>query len=297
MTQTQETEKKFNIVATKKLERTEFEIEAEIAAGFLERLFKEVLKEISQTAEIAGFRAGKAPEHIVLNHFGEINILEKAARRALDEIYPELVAESRVRAIGVPAIAITKLARGNPLGFRARTATMPEIVLGDYKKIAGGVKRKMPENTAAGETANEEKQRASRDIRRGEIAEKILESAKFEVPDFFIESELEAMIKRFEYDVSRSGMTLDAYLTGVKKTLDDVRREWRPSAEKKARLELILAHIARTENILPDEERVKKEVEHIMQHHKDADRFQARQYIEHVLKNEAVFDFLEKQAD
>ena len=350
----------------KKLERSEVEIEAEIPAEILEQKFKKVLKNAVASAEIQGFRAGKAPEQIVLKNLGELNILERAAREALDEAYPHIVNGLNIRAIGAPTIAVTKLARGNPLGFRARTAVMPEVLLGDYKKIASEVKIKNADEAKvpadekevdrviedmrkalAGHTHHEhghghdnhsdgeqnkphihelpevndefaakfgnfksvdelrkniaeslmtEKERASRDARRAEIAEKILASATIEVPEFFIESELESMIKRFENDVTRSGMTLEAYLSGVKKTLDDVKKEWRSSAEKKARLELVLAHIARTEDIKPDEERVKKEVDHIVAAHKDADRFQARQYIEHILKNEAVFDFLEKQA-
>ncbi len=338
-----EAEKKFTVIATKKLERSEFEIDAEINADVLERLFKETLKNLSQTAEIAGFRAGKAPENVILSNFGEINILEKAARKALDEVYPEIVAESGVRAIGTPTIAITKLARGNPLGFRARTATMPEIVLGDYKKmpdlkigkdgdpvtedeIEKAIKEIQKADADADGTATlpevndefvarvgnckdvaefrkrvaqsltAEKKRVTRDIRRAKIAEHLITIAKMEVPDFFVEAELESMIKRFEHDVVGSGMSLEKYLSSVKKTLDEIKTEWRPSALKKARTELILAHIARAENITPDEERVKKEVDHIVAEHKDADRFQARQYIEHILKNEAVFDFLEKQA-
>lgn len=304
--------KKYSHLATKKLERSEFEIEAEINADVFERFFEDALKNLVKTAEIPGFRAGKAPEQVVIKNFGEMSILERAARDALDEIYPEIIGDIGIRAIGLPTIAVTKIARGNPLGFRARTAIMPEVTIGDYKKIAREVvekrnkkdveKKKVvdnkTENTDGAENLTDEtdeKARAAKDARRAEIAEKILESAKIEVPDFFIESELQSMINRFEHDVMHAGLKLDAYLAQAKKTLDDLRKEWRPSAEKKAKLELALAHIARAENIKADEERVKKEVDGIISLHKTADRFQARQFVEHVLKNEAVFEFLENQ--
>ena len=44
--------------------------------------------------------------------------------------------DEKIDAISRPEISITKLARKNPLGFKIKTATMPEMALPDYKKIA-----------------------------------------------------------------------------------------------------------------------------------------------------------------
>jgi len=341
-------EKRYIKAEVKKLEHSEIEIEAEISAETLEHFFALALKNAVITAEIDGFRAGKAPENIVLKHIGEINILERAARQALDEVYPEILDDLNIHAIGTPTIAVTKIARGNPLGIRSRTAVMPEVELEDYKKIASETKTKkdgdddkpvtkeeidaviedmrkatggigtessptLPEvddefaskfgdfknvkelRDNIAENISLEKKRILRDSHRAEIADRLISAAKIDVPEILIESELDGMVKRFENDVQRSGLKLEDYLSQMKKSFEDIRKEWRPGAEKKTRLELILSHIARTENIKPDEERVKKEVENILSHHKDADRFQARLYIEHVLKNDAVFDFLVNQ--
>ena len=55
---------------------------------------------------------------------------------ALSEYYPKILEENKIDAISRPEISITKLARKNPLGFKIKTATMPEMKLPDYKQIA-----------------------------------------------------------------------------------------------------------------------------------------------------------------
>lgn len=157
---------------------------------------------------------------------------------------------------------------------------------GDYKDVA---------DFRAKATANliEHKKRDVREKRRGAIAEKLISEAKFDVPEVFIESELDTMIGQFKADIARNGLTFDAYLASIKKTEDDIKKEWRESAERRARLELILKYIAQTEKISPDEAEVKKEVDHIMAHHKKAERFTVRMYVENTMKNKMVLDFLE----
>jgi hypothetical protein len=47
--------------------------------------------------------------------------------------------------------------------------------------------------------------------------------------------------------------------------------------------------------LTPDDAEVKKEMEHIIEHYGDADRFRVRMYVETFLTNELVFKFLEEQ--
>ena len=77
--------------------------------------------------------------------------------------------------------------------------------------------------------------------------------------------------------------------------IEDIRKEWTPHAEKKAKLQLILNAIAKEEKIAPAPEEIEAEVNHIVEHYKDADRERAYVYADTVLTNEKVFEFLESQ--
>ncbi len=119
-----------------KLPKSEVEIEGELEADIFESYFSKALKKIGENIELPGFRKGKAPESVLLSNIKEAHILEEMAEMALSEHYPKIIAEEKIDAIGRPDIAITKLARKNPLGFKVKVAVLPEIKLADYKKLA-----------------------------------------------------------------------------------------------------------------------------------------------------------------
>lgn len=160
--------------------------------------------------------------------------------------------------------------------------------LGDYKDIAD-FKEKVKENLRLQKIhKNKEKKRIA-------IAEELIKAGKTELPELFVEDELTTLVNRFKADVAATGLQYADYLKHIKKTEEDIRKEWRPDAEKKAMLQIIISKIAKEEHIHPSEEEIKKEVDHILAHHKDADRFRARMYVEQILTNEKVLQFLEGQ--
>lgn len=132
--------------------------------------------------------------------------------------------------------------------------------------------------------------------RRIAMADTIIETAVMDLPRILVEKETDRIEAQFKDDISRMNVNLDDYLKSAKKTLDDLRKEWSPHAEKKAKLQLALNKIAAAEKIRAEEKEIEAEVAHILEHYKDADREQARIYATGVLSNEKVFQFLEKLA-
>jgi len=124
-------------IEIKKLPDSEIEITGEISAETFEGTWDEAVKNISQKVKLDGFRPGSVvPEKVLADKVGEIEILEEAAQISMKKAYPEILIKHKIEAIGEPEIVITKLARKNPLGFKIKTAVIPEISLPDYKKIA-----------------------------------------------------------------------------------------------------------------------------------------------------------------
>ncbi len=120
----------------KDLGGSEVELCAALPANVLDKAYKDALKKLGEKAKIKGFRPGHVPEDVLLKEYGEGYVLENAAQEALSTVYPEIVTNEKILAIGQPQIEIKKLALGNPLEFTAKTAVMPEIKLPDYAKIA-----------------------------------------------------------------------------------------------------------------------------------------------------------------
>jgi FKBP-type peptidyl-prolyl cis-trans isomerase (trigger factor) len=124
----------------KKLPGSEMEISGEIEADVFESFRNNAVKELSTEVKIDGFRPGNAPEKVLIEKVGESVLLETMAELALQKEYQKILEENKIFAIGRPQITITKMAKNNPLGFKIKTAVVPETTLPDYKKIASGIK-------------------------------------------------------------------------------------------------------------------------------------------------------------
>jgi trigger factor len=347
-----------------KLPNSEVEIEGEIDAELFESYFTKALKKIGETLKLDGFRQGKIPEGVLLSKIPEISILEEMAEMALAENYPKIIADEKLDAISRPEISITKLARKNPLGFKIKTAIMPEIKLPDYKVIAKKVtgeitdaeknivvtdedmestitdirKSRAPKVNIAehehkeGEVHPEpelpqeipelndafvqalgpfkdvedfkiklkeniklEKENHQKEKTRLKIIEKIIDESVLDLPQILIDIELDKILYRMESDITQMGLKFEDYLKHLNKTKEDLRKDFKVDAEKKAKLALILNEIAKEEKITADPEKVAMEVAAILEQYKDADPERAQMHAENVLTNEKIFQFLESQ--
>ncbi len=334
-------------------------VEIEVPADSLESHREAAIKYISKDLEIKGFRKGMAPRKMVEDAIGEMHILEEMAHRAIIDILPTIIDAEKIDALTQPKIAVTKIAKGNPLVFKAEFILMPEITLTDYKKIAKSIKpesdvkvtdkelndyidyvrksrgeaehmrKKTSADTAEREAALElkeapipelndefvktlgefknvdefkkvlsdnmqaEKEKKAIQKRRMEIVEKIIEESKIELPDAMIDDELHQMMHQFSDELAAAKIGVDDYLKEIKKTKEDMLKEWRPDAVKRVKMNLIIPKIALEEKIEADKEKVKHEAAHLRSHHKDISEERAEAYVTYMLRNDAVFSFLE----
>jgi trigger factor len=140
-----------------------------------------------------------------------------------------------------------------------------------------------------------EKETRVREKKRAAMLERIVEKATIPLPKILTDGELEKMVGQFKDDIARAGVSFDAYLARIKKTEEDLRKEWRPDAEKRARIQLSLNEIAKEEKLSPASEDVDRDVAHLREHYKTADPDHIRVYVMTILTNEKVLAFLESQ--
>lgn len=383
-----------------KLPKSEIEIEGEIEADVFETYFNKALKKIGENLKIDGFRKGKVPENVLLSKIPEAQILGEMAEMALGKHYPKILEENKIDAISRPKISITKLARKNPLGFKIKTAIMPEMELPDYKKIAQKTLSEVTDKDKNTEVTEKEVEDTIMDIRKSrapkkhikeeaekhihkegekhdhkhkneetkinetespgkkaltsegvgvptsddnqnvgklpefnddfvktlgpfkdikdfkeklkeniklekknqvkektrlKIIEKIIDDSKIEIPEILIEVELDKILYKMQSDITQMGLKFEDYLKHLNKKVEDLRKEFRTDAEKKAKFSLVLDKISKDEKITADPEQVSKEVNAILEHYKDAAPERAKMHAENVLTNEKVFQFLETQ--
>ena len=132
--------------------------------------------------------------------------------------------------------------------------------------------------------------------------EKIMEKSKFEeIPEMLIESESHKMMHELENDVQKQGMKFDDYLTSLKKSKEDLQREFRPNAEKRIKTALIIRKIAEAENIKVADDELKKELAKQLEQYKNNPEVtkqinteEYRDYLRNIMASQKVFEFLER---
>lgn len=128
---------------------------------------------------------------------------------------------------------------------------------------------------------------------RADITDGIIAKTEMTLPQILIDSEINQMFAQMEEDLERANLKMDDYLTHIKKTKEELIKEWTPAAETRAKLQLILNEIAKAEKISPDIDKVNEQTKELMERFKDADEYRVRLYVASVLLNEAVMKSLE----
>ncbi len=217
----------------------------------------------------------------------KIEITDKELTGAIDEIHKQYgkKAEGASGAEKSAATAAVKSAEDAPLQPLDDAFVQ---TLGEFKDVAD-FKAKLKENML------KEKEYRAKEKKRLQIGENIVMEMKAELPEVLVSSELGKMWGEFEHNISRMGLKIEDYLKHIKKTRDELSKEWRKDAEKRVSLQIALNRIVIEEKLMPTDEEVAKELQTIISQYKDADPQRARAYVEMVLGNEKAFRFLEEQ--
>ncbi len=363
---------KYKIIDSKNLADSEVEIECEIDADSVACHRAKAVAKIQKDINLPGFRPGHVPEAILVKQVGELALYNEMAELAINEVFPDVLAQNKTNFITMPQIQITKLAEKNPVQFKIIGPVMPEIKLANYKKIAQAESKTKAEpfeatekeldetieeirknyalknhhahqdNGRAGthptppagsdgacaekcdhdnlplpevneewvkklgafttvddfknrikEGIKKEKEFKAKDKKRMTIVEKIMADTKVTMPKILVENELRKMHAQFEDDIARAGLKVEDYLKHLKKTPEDLKKDWTPDAEKRAKVQLIITKIALDEKIEADPEVVKREVENLLKTYKGTTEDRTKAYVEMMLTNEKVFEYLE----
>lgn len=163
----------------------------------------------------------------------------------------------------------------------------------DFVKTLGEFKTVEEFKTKLKENMSEEKKTRSVETTRIKIIEAIIEKVEGDMPEPLVEQEVERMLGKFKHDIEQFKMQPDEYLAQIKKTEDDLKKEWRTDAVKRVKMNLILPKIAEAEEIKIEEKEIDEELKLLKEHDPKINEIHARSYIENVLTNEKVFKMLE----
>lgn len=317
----------FNI---KSLPDSRVEIAAEVPADEFNLFFHEALLHAQRDLELPGFRKGMVPEKTVLEHVGQEHIMVAAAERAIAKHWPQIIKEADIEPIGRPEVSITKIAKDNPLGFKLTVSVLQKFTLPDYKAIAHDIAQKplivdvtdeevqkafeyvkqnnkeLPADTddaklksSIHENFKFEKEHKAKENRRVEMLEAIAKKTEIVLPTVVVDAEIQKMINELKNSLTQMGLAWDEYIAHIKKSEDELKKEWHDQAATRAKIGIIMREIARAEKLIPSAGTVKQKVEEVLrslsqEERREASPEAAEDYVYGRLQHEMVFDLLEK---
>lgn len=99
------------------------------------------LVRLGKELKIAGFRKGKAPVGVVAKNVSSAALSEEALNAAVSKAIADAYTENNLMPLDRPEVEVKKFVPGEMLEFTAESDVLPEVKLGDYKKL----KAKQPE--------------------------------------------------------------------------------------------------------------------------------------------------------
>jgi len=242
-----------------------------------------IIDETVATAELPGFRKGKAPRDVVEKSIDEARIRDEVLKKLLPQAYVAAVQEHSLKPIMNPKIQVQKIEDGKDWEFIAQTVEMPEIDLGNYKeavqKVTSKSKIVIP---------GKEKQEPNFD----EIMKAIMESIKMTIPGLLVEQEVDRQLSNTLDEIKKLGLSLDQYLASTNRTAEAMREDYRKKAENDIKMEFALQKIADAEKISVEE----KEIEEAIQKAKDEPERKnlvANKYLlANIIRQQKTLDFI-----
>lgn len=242
-----------------------------------------VIEQMATSADLPGFRKGKAPKKLVEEKIDKAKIKEEVLRKVLPQAYAEAIKENNIKPIIDPQIHIDgEIVEGKDWKLHALTCEAPEINLGTYK---AEIKKVTAKSKIIVPGKKEEEPKLD------EIVDALIKATEVKIPEILIQKEADRLLSQMLEDVKKLGMTLDQYITSTGKTAEDIRTEYAKKAERDLKLEFILQKIASTENISVDDAEIEKTIAQAKPEEK-ANLTKNKYLLASIIRQQKTLDFL-----
>ncbi len=88
------------------------------------------------------------------------------------------------------------------------------------------------------------------------VLEEVVKTAEIDIPEPMIENQIDHQLRQLEYSMMYQGIKLQDYLQMTGSKLEDIRAQYRESAEKSVRTQLVVEAIMKAENIEATDEQI-----------------------------------------
>jgi trigger factor len=105
-----------------------------------------------------------------------------------------------------------------------------------------------------------DRETAARNARENELLEKAADNAQVEIPDCMVDREVQYMMQNMAYQLAASGIKLEDYYKYMGTDKEKMEAMYRPDAQQRVKVELVIEAIKKAENITASDEDIENAV-------------------------------------
>lgn len=193
-----------------------------------------VVDEMIKNVTVKGFRQGKAPKNIAEQNLDPEKLNGHIITHVLNDTVVSVIKEKNYQTLGRPVLEKLEPQKDGDIKINIKFPLYPEFKLGKYQDKIKKITKK--------------------DKKVEDIYEVLLKEIKIDVPQDLIEEESKYALERLAEQAKSLNITLEKYLEAIKKTAEEVKKEYDKNAEESIKLDLILLKIAEEQKIEVSEE-------------------------------------------
>lgn len=119
----------------KKSSETEVHISVELDGTDLATAKRAAVQELSKSVKVPGFRAGKVPANVAEKHIDPLALANTTTENAINIAVNDIAIDEQLRILDRPQVDLKDFQPYDSLTFEATIPVVPEVTLGDYKKL------------------------------------------------------------------------------------------------------------------------------------------------------------------
>ena len=247
----------------------------------VEPVYKKTVNHLAKNVKAEGFRVGKAPFAIVEQSVGLEKIIDQVLRELLPKAYEEQIKKESKKPITSPEFNPISLEKGKDWVLEAYFSPIPEVKLGDYKKVTKKAKEEAAKfvterNTEIKKEAaackSDEKDHdhahSHQELGENEINEINLQHifkelvAQFApaIGELLLRQETQTEYERLAKQLEQYKISTQDYLTRRQITIDQLSQELAGTVLSRLQLDFIMAEISKVEKLSVEDEEIKIEL-------------------------------------
>ncbi|MBD3300216.1 MAG: trigger factor [Candidatus Moranbacteria bacterium] len=146
------------------------------------------------------------------------------------------------------------------------------------------------------ENLKQEKERKTINQSLDKALNQIIEKVKTEIPQAMIDEEKQKMYNELTANVKQMGLDMPDYFKHIKKTKEEIFKEWEQDAQKRIKGALILKEIAALNKLNPKRMEIAQKMELIKTQNPDLkDERYLKDYAKMLVKNQMAIDWIKKE--